>query len=140
MVVGAPRTEPDVLLRSDWLFDPVEEVVIGGIGNQCLLAHIGGGRATRSGSKAALGIQTLNKGGISQKTAAGWSFVIADRLKQEAGDGLAVRAARVGTRRDGASRLCPNLAGVKRTLPGCTTEGHWIGSVLIGICVGAEEV
>jgi len=95
----------------------VEEVVVGGVWNERLLAHIAGNGATGGGSESAAGIQALDERGLGEQLAAGWSLGVPDGLQQEASDGVGVRAAvEVSTSGNRTHRLRPHFAGVKRAL------------------------
>src|SRR5947209_829016 len=137
-MVGATPRGPSI--DSDCLVRCVEEVVISRVWNQRLLANVSGGRATRGGSQSTLGVQALNEGGIGEEFAAGRSNVIPDRLQQEAGNGIGVRAARIVAGRERTRRLRPNAAAVERTLPGRVTKSHRVRRISVGMSVRAQKM
>ena len=64
--------------KNDSLFVPVEEVVVGGVRNERLLAHIAKHRAAGTGGRPSLRVQTLDVRGLGQEVTAGWTCVCPD--------------------------------------------------------------
>jgi hypothetical protein len=72
------------------LFLSVEEVVVGGVRHERLLAHIAGDGAAGEGSESTAGVEALDESGFGQQLTAGWSLGVPDGLQQEASDGTGV--------------------------------------------------
>ena len=121
------------------LFPPAEEVVVGGVRHECLLADIVEVNTTIGRSESALGVQTLNVGGFCQCFPAGWSLLIADRLQQEAGNRVVVGATRVRAGIDGVyfcaqtSLLSDELCQV--AMP----TGNGLGAAVFGLSSGLRK-
>jgi hypothetical protein len=115
----------------------VEEVVVGGVGNELSLPYRTGGGRSRSAS----GIQALDEGYFGEQFAAREPLLIPNRLQQETLNGAIVRATRVGTGVDVSGGHGPHLAAIEGTLPGrVAAERYWVRGELVGIRVDAGEV
>ena len=110
-----------------------EEEIVGGVRHQGLLAHIAGDRATRRGSRSAIGVQALDKRGFGQLLTAGRPFRGTNDLQQEAVDRASIWAASVGPSSDEMLFLGPYPAAVEGTLPGYVSKAGRIWTDQVGI-------
>ena len=73
-----------------FLFLSVEEVVVGGVRYERLLAHITGDGAAGEWGESTAGVEALDESGFGQELTAGGSHGVPDGLQQEASDGTTV--------------------------------------------------